>query len=88
MFDSGLAMYTTKSALKKVGLEAPTLDAPWTADEFTSALEKSTSAGYSKPLDVKKNYGQTEFTPMASRRSCGPAAAISSTTTSRAPTVC
>jgi multiple sugar transport system substrate-binding protein len=61
MFDSGLAMYTTKRALKKAGLEAATLDDPWTAEEFTAALGKLKSAGYSKPLDLKKNYGQTEW---------------------------
>lgn len=61
MFDSGLAMYTTKSALKKVNLTAPTLDNPWTAEEFTAALKKFKAAGFSKPLDLKKNYGQGEW---------------------------
>ncbi len=61
MFDSGLGLYTTKSALKKAGLTAPTLDKPWTADEFTAALGKFKAAGFSKPLDLKKNYGQGEW---------------------------
>lgn len=61
MFDSGLGMYTTKSALKKAGLTAPTIDKPWTADEFTAALKKFKSVGFSKPLDLKKNYGQGEW---------------------------
>ena len=61
MFDSGLGMYTTKSALRKAGLTAPTLDDPWTAAEFTDALKKFKAAGFSKPLDLKKNYGQGEW---------------------------
>jgi multiple sugar transport system substrate-binding protein len=61
MFDSGLGLYTTKSALKKIGATAPTIDAPWTAAQFTDALKKWKAAGYSRPLDVKKNYGQGEW---------------------------
>jgi multiple sugar transport system substrate-binding protein len=61
MFDSGLGLYTTKSALKKAGVTAPTIDAPWTAAQFTDALKKFKAAGYSRPLDLKKNYGQGEW---------------------------
>jgi multiple sugar transport system substrate-binding protein len=61
MFDSGLGIYTTKSALKRAGVREPTLEQPWTAAEFTAALKKFKDAGYSKPLDLKKNYGQNEW---------------------------
>ncbi len=61
MFDSGLGLYTTKSALKKIGATAPTIDAPWTAAQFTDALKKWKAAGYARPLDLKKNYGQGEW---------------------------
>ncbi|MCB0871802.1 MAG: extracellular solute-binding protein [Thermoleophilia bacterium] len=61
MFDSGLAMYTTKSALKKANVRTPSLEEPWTAEEFTAALGEFKKAGYSKPLDLKKNYGQGEY---------------------------
>lgn len=61
MFDSGLGIYSTKTALKKAGVTTPTLDDPWTAEEFTAALQRFKAAGYSAPLDVKKNYGQGEW---------------------------
>lgn len=61
MFDSGLGVYTTKTALEKAGVREPSLDQPWTSAEFTDALAKFKDAGFSAPADLKKNYGQSEW---------------------------
>jgi multiple sugar transport system substrate-binding protein len=62
MFDSGLGMYSRRSVLEEVGARIP--DGPadaWTVDEFTDLLSALRDAGYERPLDVKKNYGQGEW---------------------------
>jgi multiple sugar transport system substrate-binding protein len=61
MFDSGLGVYTTKTALRRGGVRTPTLEEPWTAAEFTAAVKKFRDAGYSRPLDLQKNVGQNEW---------------------------
>ncbi len=60
--DSGLGLYTRKSLLTKNGIRIPSgpQDA-WTADEFTQLLKTLQAAGFKKPLDLKLNYGQTEW---------------------------
>jgi multiple sugar transport system substrate-binding protein len=62
MFDSGLGMYSRRSVLEEVGARIP--DGPadaWTVDEFNELLSALRDAGYERPLDVKKNYGQGEW---------------------------
>src|SRR6056297_2407329 len=62
MFDSGLGMYGVRSALEEVGARIP--EGPedaWTIDEFDQVLADLREAGYERPLDVKKNYGQGEY---------------------------
>jgi multiple sugar transport system substrate-binding protein len=62
MFDSGLGMYSRRSVLEEVGARVP--DGPadaWTVDEFNELLSALRDAGYERPLDVKKNYGQGEW---------------------------
>ncbi|HUH08864.1 MAG TPA: extracellular solute-binding protein [Egibacteraceae bacterium] len=62
MFDSGLGMYSTRSALEEVGASIPTHpDEAWTVDEFDQILADLRDAGWERPLDVKKNYGQGEY---------------------------
>jgi multiple sugar transport system substrate-binding protein len=62
MFDSGLGMYSRRSVLEEVGARIP--DGPadaWTVEEFNDLLSALRDAGYERPLDVKKNYGQGEW---------------------------
>ena len=39
-YDVALVMVTRKSILEKYGIRVPTIDQPWTKDEFTAALKK------------------------------------------------
>jgi multiple sugar transport system substrate-binding protein len=62
MFDSGLGMYARVSALEEVDARIP--EGPedaWTVEEFNDLLAALQDAGYERPLDVKKNYGQGEY---------------------------
>lgn len=62
MFDSGLGMYGIRSALEDVGARIPEGPADaWTVDEFDQVLADLQAAGFERPLDVKKNYGQGEY---------------------------
>jgi len=59
-YDSGLALYGSKSALAAAGVtNVPTTwNKAWTADEFTTVLEKlAAKAPGGKALDIKENYG-------------------------------
>ena len=61
-FDSGLALYSRKSVLQSAGIRIPTgINDAWTADEFTQALVTLRKAGFDKPLDLKLNYGKSEW---------------------------
>jgi multiple sugar transport system substrate-binding protein len=62
MFDSGLGMYGIRSALEEIGARIPEHpDEAWTVEEFDDILADLRDAGYERPLDVKKNYGQGEY---------------------------
>jgi multiple sugar transport system substrate-binding protein len=62
MFDSGLGLYASRSALKEVGARVPEgPDDAWTVDEFNQILSDLQAAGFERPLDLKKNYGQGEY---------------------------
>lgn len=62
MFDSGLGMYASRSALDAVGMRIPAgPDDAWTIDEFDALLADLREEGFERPLDVKKNYGQGEY---------------------------
>jgi multiple sugar transport system substrate-binding protein len=59
-YDSGLALYGSKSALAAAGVTniPTTWDKAWTADEFTKVLEKlAAKASGGKAIDIKENYG-------------------------------
>jgi multiple sugar transport system substrate-binding protein len=43
--DVALNFTTRKSTLQKYGIRVPTIDSPWTADEFTAALTKIRDSG-------------------------------------------
>lgn len=57
-FNAGLGLAGNKSLLDAAGVTYPTsLDDPWTADEFTTALGTLAAANGGKSLDIKENYG-------------------------------
>ena len=64
-FDVALAMYARKSALEKNGIRIPTMDQPWTKDEFDAALKAIKASGdYQYPLDMQTG-GTGEWWPYA-----------------------
>lgn len=61
-FDSGLGIFTLRSVLEDNGIRIPEgWEDAWSVDEFNSALATLREAGYEQPLDLKINYGQTEW---------------------------
>lgn len=53
LWDAAVAMITRRSYLEDNGIRVPTLDEPWTQDEFMSALETLKATGeFDYPLDV------------------------------------
>jgi multiple sugar transport system substrate-binding protein len=62
-FDVSLAMFARKSVLEKNGIRIPTIDQPWTADEFAAALKTIKASGeFQYPLDLSTG-GTGEFWP-------------------------
>ena len=51
-WDAALSIFARKSVLDANGIRIPTVDEPWTRDEFDAALETLQSAGYETPLDI------------------------------------
>lgn len=45
LWDAAVALVTRKSTLEELGLRTPTLDQPWTKDEFMDALAKAKASG-------------------------------------------
>ncbi|MDX3927807.1 MAG: sugar ABC transporter substrate-binding protein [Shinella sp.] len=53
LWDAAVAIYARRSVLEENGIRIPTLDEPWTGDEFTAALEKLKASGkFDYPLDL------------------------------------
>lgn len=53
LWDAAVAMITRKSTLDKYGIRTPTLDQPWTSDEFANILTTLKSSGdFDYPLDL------------------------------------
>ena len=53
LWDAAVAMITRKSTLEKYGIRIPTLDQPWTGDEFNAALETIKASGdFEYPFDL------------------------------------
>jgi len=64
-YDVALNMTTRKSVLKKYGIRVPTLDKPWTADEFMQALAKIKASGdFPNTLDLQTS-STGEWSPYA-----------------------
>ena len=56
-YDVALTIVSTKSILKKYGIRVPTIDQPWTSDEFTAALKKIKDSGdFDYPLDIATSF--------------------------------
>ena len=56
-YDVALVMVTRKSILDQYGIRIPTVDQPWTKDEFTAALQKLKASGkYQFPLDIATSF--------------------------------
>ncbi|MGV8834058.1 MAG: extracellular solute-binding protein [Devosia sp.] len=65
LWDAAVALYARASTLNELGLRVPTLDKPWTGDEFMAALDKAKASGkYKYPLDLGMN-DQGEWYPYA-----------------------
>jgi multiple sugar transport system substrate-binding protein len=53
LWDAAVAMVTRQSILDEFGIRVPTLEQPWTAEEFEDALQKIKASGkYEYPLDL------------------------------------
>ena len=61
-FDSGLGLYVRPSILTKAGIRIPSSPADaWTADEFTTVLQRLRQAGFQRPLDLQLNEPNPEW---------------------------
>jgi multiple sugar transport system substrate-binding protein len=61
-FDSGLGLYVRPSILTKAGIRIPSSPADaWTADEFTTVLQRLRQAGFERPLDLQLNEPNPEW---------------------------
>lgn len=64
-FDVSLALFTTKSLIKKIGARYPTVSAPWDKNEFMAFLDAIKKTGdYKYPLDMQAQ-NRTEWIPYA-----------------------
>lgn len=53
LWDAAVAMVTRESTLEKFGIRIPTLEEPWTGEEFTAALRTIKESGeFEYPLDL------------------------------------
>jgi multiple sugar transport system substrate-binding protein len=56
-YDVALTIVTRKTILKKYGIRVPTIDQPWTADEFSAALKTIKDSGdFDYPLDIATSF--------------------------------
>ncbi|HET7399578.1 MAG TPA: sugar ABC transporter substrate-binding protein [Intrasporangium sp.] len=56
-YDVALVMVTRKTILDKYGIRVPTIEKPWTKDEFTAALKKVKASGsFKNPLDIATSF--------------------------------
>jgi len=61
-FEAALAIFAHKDALTKAGVRIPSVEKPWTGEEFNSALEKVKSTGdFKYPFDLGTGDSGTEW---------------------------
>lgn len=75
-YDVSLALISRKSVLDGNRIRIPTIDKPWTADEFVAALKKIKAAGKFKYALLSAQALPVSGGPMRIRRSCRVSAAI------------
>lgn len=51
-WDAALSVFARESVLNENGIRIPTVDEPWTQEEFDEALLTLQGAGYATPLDI------------------------------------
>ncbi|MGB4778325.1 sugar ABC transporter substrate-binding protein [Microbacterium sp.] len=51
-WDAALSIFARKSVLEANGIRVPTVDEPWTEDEFAGVLATLKAAGYDTPIDI------------------------------------
>jgi multiple sugar transport system substrate-binding protein len=51
-WDAALGIFARESVLTENGIRIPTVEEPWTADEFEAALATLKDAGYETPIDI------------------------------------
>lgn len=65
LWDAALALYARTSTLEELGLRTPTLEDPWTGEEFMAALDAAKASGkYKYALDLGM-HDQGEWYPYA-----------------------
>lgn len=65
LFDVALALFTRVSLLQRIDVRYPTIDQPWTKDEFMDVLDKIKALGeYDYPFDMRA-FDKTEWIPYA-----------------------
>lgn len=65
LWDAAVALYARKSTLDALGLRVPTLDNPWSGEEFMAALDAAKASGdFDYALDLGMN-DQGEWYPYA-----------------------
>ncbi|WP_371476463.1 extracellular solute-binding protein [Kitasatospora sp. NBC_00315] len=67
-WDAAMAIFARKSVLTEAGVRVPTVDQPWTLDEFNAVNAKLKAAGYDTPLDLgaadKGEWWSYAYSPM------------------------
>jgi multiple sugar transport system substrate-binding protein len=51
-WEAALSIFARKSVLEANGIRIPTIDSPWTQEEFDGTLATLKAAGYETPLDI------------------------------------
>lgn len=51
-WDAAIAIFARKSVLEENGIRIPTIEDPWTKDEFDDILATLKAAGYETPIDI------------------------------------
>jgi multiple sugar transport system substrate-binding protein len=52
LWDAAVAVFARKSVLEENGIRIPTLEEPWSLEEFDAALVKLKDAGFEYPIDM------------------------------------
>lgn len=67
-WDAALSIFARKSVLDKNSIRIPTVEKPWTLDEFDAAVTKLKASGYQTPLDLgaadKGEWWSYAYSPM------------------------